>query len=57
MQAVTDEGKSIRCAAVKYNVPKSTLGDRISGRTIHGATSGKLRYLSVEEEVLLYDFY
>ncbi len=31
-------------------VPRSTLGDRISGRVLPGAVSGKPRYLSPEEE-------
>ena len=56
MGRVIDEGKSIRCAAVEYNVPKSTLGDRVSGHIIHGATIGKPRYLSDEEEELLVRF-
>ena len=56
MQAVTVGGLSIRRASIEYNVPKSTLGDRISGRVIHGATSGKPRYLSDEEEELLVEF-
>lgn len=31
-------------------MPKSTLGDRISGRVTHGTLSGPSRYLSREEE-------
>ena len=56
IQAETDKGKSIRRAAVEYNVPKSTLGDRVSGCIVHGATSGKPQYLSDEEEELLVRF-
>jgi len=50
IQAVIDDGLSIRQAAEEFNVPKSTLGDRISGRTLHGAKSGRSKYLTDEEE-------
>ena len=33
-----------------YSVPKSTLGDHISGRVLPGRTSGPALYLSREEE-------
>ena len=46
VQAVRS-GASIRRAAVDYGVPKSTLGDRASGRVLDGATS---KYLSDKEE-------
>ena len=50
MKAVIKEGKSVCQAAVLYHVPKSTLGDRISGRVLPGATSGPPAYLTSEEE-------
>lgn len=56
IQAVIDNGINIRQAAEEFNVPKSTLGDRISGRTLHGAKSGRSKYLSDEEEDILVKF-
>ena len=50
MNAVLNEGMSIRHAAEHYAVPKSTLGDRISGRVLPGSTSGPWRILNDEEE-------
>ncbi len=49
MEAVVN-GASVREAAARFGVPKSTLGDRISGRVQHGDVSGPLKYLSTEEE-------
>ena len=37
IKAVVDDGMSIRGAAEYYGVPKSTLGDRISGHVLPGA--------------------
>ena len=56
IKAVIDDGMSIRRAAEEFNVPKSTLGDRISGRTLHGASSGRPKYLTDEEEDILVKF-
>ena len=56
MKAVIDDGKSVRQAADLYNIPKSTLGDRISGRVLPGATSGPPTYLTREEEEELVAF-
>ena len=56
MQAVLDDGMSIRRASKVYSVPKSTLGDRISGRVLPGRTSGPALYLSREEEEELVAF-
>ena len=54
MKAVIEDGMTIRQAAEKFNIPKSTLGDRISGRVLPGATSGPSSYLSsIEEEELV----
>ena len=49
-EAIKNDGLSIRRAAEEYNVPKSTLHDRITGRVMFGATSGPSKYLSSEEE-------
>ena len=43
---------SIRRAAEEYNVPKSTLHDRVTGRVLFGAHSGPAKYLSSTEEEL-----
>ena len=50
LQAVKLDGASVRKAAMEYGVPKSTLGDRVSGRVTHGVLSGPPKYLSEEEE-------
>ena len=44
------EGLSVRRAADMYGVPKSTLGDRVSGRVLCGSTCGRNKYLTDEEE-------
>ena len=56
LNAVTKEGISIREAAIKFGVPKSTLGDRASGRVLSGATSGPKTYLDSSEEDELVQF-
>ena len=40
LNEVINNGMSVRRAALEYNIPKSTLGDRVSGRVIPGSTSG-----------------
>lgn len=50
MDAVVKDGLSVRKAAEEYGVPKSTLGDRISGRILPGAISGPGKYLTHQEE-------
>ena len=57
MKAVIEDGKSVRHAADLYHVPKSTLGDGISGRVLPGATSGPPTYLTSEEEEELVTFF
>ena len=48
------EGRlSVRRAAELYNVPKSTLSDRVSGRVEFGSHSGPACYLTDEEEELV----
>ena len=51
-----EQGESVRRAAIKYNVPKSTLHDRISGKVAMGATSEPERYLNDHEEEELVRF-
>jgi uncharacterized protein YpbB len=53
---VTEEKHSIGKAAEIYNVAKSTLQDRISGRVVFGAKSGPQSYLNEKEEEELIDF-
>ena len=53
MNAVISDGVSIRRAAEDYGIPKSTLGDRISGRILPGSSSGPRKLLTTEEEDLV----
>lgn len=55
MRAV-EEGVSIRRASEMYNVPKSSLYDRVSGKVQHGCRPGPSSYLSIEEEDELVHF-
>ena len=48
--AVVNDGISVRQSSTEYNVPKSTLHDRITGRVAFGSHSGPTRYLSEAEE-------
>ena len=50
MRAVIEEIKSVCEAAQQYDVPKSTLGNKVSGRVLPGATSGPPTYLTSDEE-------
>ena len=50
MVAVVEGGVSVRQAAKMYDVPRSTLGYRKSGRVLPGSRSGPPSYLSIEEE-------
>jgi len=50
LNAVITSGMSVHLAALQFNVPKSTLGDRVSGRVQCGAVSGPTMYLTVAEE-------
>ena len=43
-------------AALEYNVPCTTLKDRVSGRVIHGSNMGPKMYLTYEEEKESVDF-
>ncbi len=54
--AVLNEELSICEAADAFDVPKSTLHDRVSGRVPFGKLSGFVRYLSDAEETNLIKF-
>ncbi len=56
IEAATVDGISIGQALLRFNVPKSTLGDRISGRVEPGAVSSPPKYLSAGEEEELVQF-
>ena len=56
IKAVTEQGLSVRKAAEMYGIPKSTLGDRISGRVLPGSVSGPPRTLTDSEETDLEQF-
>ena len=47
---------SLRMACEKYSVPKSTLHDRVTGKTDFEARPGPSPYLSFEEEEELASF-
>ena len=49
-QSVLRDGLSIRRAAEEFNVPRTTLADRVSGQVQDGRRSGRARYLTVSEE-------
>ncbi len=50
LRDVTNGVMGVRRDALEYNVPKSTLSDRVTGRVQPGARSGAPRYLEEEEE-------
>ena len=52
LEAVVQDGFTVRRAAAEFNVPKSTLGDRVSGRVKQGAVSGPQKYLSTADKEL-----
>lgn len=54
--AVIEKQMSVRRAAETFNVPKSTLSDRVTGKAKFGSHSGPARYLSDEEEEQLVRF-
>ena len=55
-EAVSQGKVSVRRAALQFNVPKSTLGDRVSGRVQAGTVSGPAKYLTDTEEENLATF-
>ncbi|XP_019851196.1 PREDICTED: uncharacterized protein LOC109581489 isoform X15 [Amphimedon queenslandica] len=55
-KAVEEGTMSLRMASEKYSVPKSTLHDRVTGKTDFEARPGPSPYLSFEEEEELASF-
>ena len=55
-RAVTEKGMSVWKASSLYSIPKSTLGNRVSGRIELGATSGPCKYLTQAEEGNFFDW-
>ena len=55
MEAVMNGKTSINKAAVMYNVPCTSLKDRLSGKVVHGTRPGPKRYLNELEEKVLDD--
>ena len=56
LEEVSSGSMTIRRAAEEYGVPRSTLGDRASGRVVIGTKSGASTYLSPEEKEELVQF-
>ena len=54
--AVAEGRMGVNRAALEYDIPRTTLKDRTSGRVTHGDLSGPQPYLSVQEEQELYKF-
>ena len=53
---VIEETLSVRCVAVQYYIPPSTLHDCISGKVSAGGVSGTPHYLDESEEKELVEF-
>ena len=45
-----EQGKAVNRASQDFNVPRSTLYDRVSGRVVHGVNPGPKPYLDQPEE-------
>ena len=56
IRAVVQDNISVRRASELYNIPRSTLADRITGRVLPGAKSGPPKVLTDEEEEELVSF-
>ena len=56
IQELQENKISLRAAAAKYDVPRSTLYNYTSGKTMLGATSGPNPVLTKEEEQELVDW-
>ena len=56
MKAVVEGSSSINKAVMEYEIPRTTLQDRITGRVFHGTTSGPKLYLDKKKEKELAEF-
>ena len=56
VDSVLKKDTSIRKAAKEYDIPRSTIADRISGRVLMGAVSGPNKYLNAQQEEELVHF-
>ena len=56
LREITENNMSVRKAAELFNIPKSTLADRKSGRIEVNATDGKKPKFSKEDEEKLIDY-
>ena len=56
MTDVRDHGMSVREAAIKWNIPKSTLHDRLNGKVEYDRRSGPPSILTKVEENRLADW-
>ena len=54
--AAVERGTSLRKASIMYDVPRSTLYDRVSGRVAMDSRPGRRPYLTIEEEEELVSF-
>ena len=50
------EGVGRNRAALEFGVPKSTLGDRLTGKVEHGCKQGRSPYSTRQEEKELYEY-
>ena len=55
IEAVKNEEPLLR-AAVTFGIPRTTLGDRMRGKVVHGTKCGPRPYLSPDEKLKLSDF-
>ena len=51
VEAVNCDGVSVRRAAADYNIPKSTLYDRLSGKVLPGSVCEAPKYLTDSDTV------
>ena len=56
IRAVSQGSMSVRKASELYNIPWSTIADRVNGRVLPGARSGPPKILTDEEEEELVSF-
>ena len=56
LDAVAKGKMGVNRAALEFNVPRTTLKDRVAGRVAHGSNMGPKPYLTYEEEQELVEF-